>query len=344
MIHGYDGEPGDGKTSAAVNVLWASRARRVTPYANIPLYDLRVHLDKKSPLYGKPLNPATFGYPWSTYLETVDDFLGVRRGLVLLDECDMWFSAVEWQKIGFHARAGWTQHRKKGLNVMWTCTHLDRMLNVIRDITAMIFRCSRIPFLNRWSVQKMFKPNETSTTRKTTMMQLLRMHEHLWQLYHSDFVVGNGAEEGDKRGVVAASFGGAELGTSIEVKTGTMEQWLHLAWLGTVYQPANDNEFQQVAPLLRPGESRQLILWVQRIMVEGDHATPNDRATAARLMPILAQLSASKVSSYRKQVEGTKGLPSVVRAQTEDYIQSLQLFETGGIHHPMGYGPMPKAL
>lgn len=284
MIHGMDGPPGSGKTSAAVNLLWKYWRSGYPVYANIPLYDLR-KTEK-----GEPLYPATFGWPWAPYIADVDDLLNVRKGDILLDEVDMWFSALDWQKVGFEAKRLWTQHRKMGLNILWTCTHIDRVLNVIRDITALQFRCFELPpwFRGR-SLQKAFNPQETSTTRKSTMWRMLKYHRLLFQVYHSNFIVGNGKSAKDEK-YKAAEMGAAELGEDIEVRTGSLDEILHLAAVGTLYMVAGPGEQQQVSPLLRPGTMRELMVWIARIEREKLRATNTDRATAARLRPILGMV------------------------------------------------------
>ncbi len=271
-IHGYDGVPGSGKTLAAVNRLWRSRESGTPPYANIPLYDLRT--DRFT---GEPLNRATYGWPWAVYLENEDDLLSVRRGLILVDEVDMWFSAVNWQKVGFQSRRFWTQHRKQGLNIIWTCTFIDRVLNVVRDITELNYRCMRLPFLRRYSFQRAFNPQETGTHKKSSMWFAVKLHEDLFNLYRSGFVVGDGQTSGE--------MGAVDYGSDLPVTVGTTEEFQELASRGVLFRPVKDGEPVVVAPLMRPVVARELSVWCERIQRGG--GTPSERVGAARLAPVL---------------------------------------------------------
>lgn len=277
-IHGYDGVPGSGKTSAAVHRQWLARLRRIPTWGNIPLYDLRLN-----EWTGRPYNPLTFGWPWSGYIANMGDLLDIRRGDILLDEVDMWFPATEWQRIGFEQRRFWTQHRKAGLNIIWTCTFVDRVLNVVRDITELLYRCARLPFVPNRSFQKAINPTQTRDTRKSSMWFMVKLHRQLWQLYHSNYIVGNGLEGEKAR---ASELGAAALGVDIEVRVGSLDDIWQFAGECRVIRPARKDERQEVAPLLTPGVIRELLVRMEE--VKRGSGNGFDRVAARRLSPVLS--------------------------------------------------------
>lgn len=112
------GLPGAGKTYSAVHYLCAIRRKRpsATVYANIPLR-----------LPGlKPSLP----------METVDDWVNARNGVILLDEAHILLGSREWsQKERARVAAKLGQLRKDGIQLLYT-THTAEKVDVrLRELT-----------------------------------------------------------------------------------------------------------------------------------------------------------------------------------------------------------------
>lgn len=293
-IHGYDGVPGSGKTASMVQRGFLRRHSGTAIYANIPLYELRMWL-------GKPLRPEFYGFPWGVYIANAEDLLTVRRGTVLLDEVDMWFAAVEWQRIGFEARRAWTQSRKQGLDIFWACTFFDNVLNVVRNITSRVNRCHEIPFFKNKRLIKAFNPQETSTTRKASSFQLVTLRPDLFGLYNSAFIVGNGEKQADGLSGSIGEMGG-DFGAAMDVRPGVWEDWVEIAMKSrTVYLLApNRDGSHNTAPLLGPEEVRRGRVWVRERTdpVQCKRFCPDERVAALRLARIVAGLTHRETKGF----------------------------------------------
>lgn len=277
-IWGVDGPPGSGKTAFAVTlcIKYADEGKRV--FANIPLYDLRP---------GSPL----FGFQWANYVETMGDLLDLSAGIVLIDECDAWFNSHEWKNITFDEKLFFTQHRKEQLNIVWCCTHIDRVLNIVRDITELQHRCQRWPF--GYSLARVFNPLEGKSAKGASSWKVTKLSADLGRLYDTASRVRKGADgAGLVRGRTTA------YGQGYNVRVGTSSELWEMAgglsWRG--FQKAEPGEdCQWVSPLL-PLSEVYIVADRIRAVYRGEGSgvggavTGSDKVAAKRLTPFAQRL------------------------------------------------------
>jgi hypothetical protein len=126
MVEGYVGLPGYGKTYAMVSrALEVARRKghQSEIFSNVPLVGIRF-----------------------TLIESFEELVGCQNGTILLDELGVWMSSRDSMKLPKPVRDMLAQHRKNGLDLYWTAQHENRVDSIIRELTAICWRCRKLPY------------------------------------------------------------------------------------------------------------------------------------------------------------------------------------------------------
>lgn len=126
MVEGYVGRPGSGKSYSMISRALREAKRKghkAELFSNIPLVGVRY-----------------------TLIESFDELDGCTSGTVLLDELGLWMSSRDSMKLPAGVRAFLAQHRKLGLDLYWTAQHENRVDTIIRELTSILWKCSKWPF------------------------------------------------------------------------------------------------------------------------------------------------------------------------------------------------------
>ncbi len=163
MIVAYVGLPGTGKTYGLVlEAINAIRMKRKV-FANFDIF------------LGYEIN-RIYGF---------QDLLKVRQGVVLLDELNLWFPSRLWSKIPPEVLSLWAQSRKRGIDLVYSCQHLDRVDKVIREVTNYVIRCNSIQFL-KWQffVYSTYQPEDWDKERRRAISRrIVRFKQNIANLY-----------------------------------------------------------------------------------------------------------------------------------------------------------------
>lgn len=126
MIEGVVGLPGSGKTIFLVHrLLEARRAGRRT-IANFSSADCPPRWER---------------LPWQSITWVEDAF-------VAIDEAHMWFPARSWDKTTQKELGYFQQHRKAGLDLIWSAQDFSRVDVALRELTAFAWSCQKVgPFV-----------------------------------------------------------------------------------------------------------------------------------------------------------------------------------------------------
>lgn len=178
MIEGVIGLPGAGKTlwTVARMVKQARKGRRIL--ANF-------------------VSPQEL---WSTALwaEMIEEY----NAWCVIDEAQMWFSAREWTKTKQIDLGVFQQHRKNGLDLTWIAQHQNRVDVGIREITAFIWRVSRI---GKLVVIRKFQPDDMNHPLHTSLWWI---DERMYQYYDTYQIIGDREGNGARAGRARLAAGG----------------------------------------------------------------------------------------------------------------------------------------
>lgn len=161
MITGIVGLPGDGKTLLGVKFLLDDMAEGRKVYANFSSRKQR--WDRVS---------------WSKVMQ-------LMNATVLIDEAHMWFPArSSLRETTKHELAIFQQHRKGGLNFIWTAQHEDRIDVALRELTAFVYQCRRFGPFVLWS--------KFQGLKSTQMLQrgIIRINKYQHEYWTEERVLG----------------------------------------------------------------------------------------------------------------------------------------------------------
>lgn len=129
MIEGIVGLPGSGKTYylAKIGLTEMKKGRKV--YANFKLSG-------------------------AFYYKDLTELVGLRSGVILVDEINIFFSSRFWRSLPPQIMYFWAQSRKMKLDLYWTSQHLSRIDTIIREITNWVWLCQKISPFNLFTLFK----------------------------------------------------------------------------------------------------------------------------------------------------------------------------------------------
>lgn len=107
------------------------------------------------------------------YVNDLKKLTELNRGIVLIDEIGIWFSARQWNKLDPRIQYKFQQHRKDGLIIYGTTQWFDSIDRVIRQLTHRYFEVRKIVSSEEtaarvWGLLKMseYKPWQYDKTRR----------------------------------------------------------------------------------------------------------------------------------------------------------------------------------
>ena len=129
MIEGIVGLPGSGKTYYL---------------AKIGLTEMK----KKRKVY------ANFKLSGAYYYKDLTELVGLRSGVILVDEINIFYSSRFWRSLPPQIMYFWAQSRKMKLDLYWTSQHLARIDTIIREITNWVWLCQKFSPFNLFTLFK----------------------------------------------------------------------------------------------------------------------------------------------------------------------------------------------
>jgi len=110
------------------------------------------------------------------YVNDLKKLTELERGIVLIDEIGIWFSARQWNKLDPRIQYKFQQHRKDGLIIYGTTQWFDSIDRVIRQLTHRYFEVKKLCASEEsaakvWGVLKMseFRPWQYDKIRRTAI-------------------------------------------------------------------------------------------------------------------------------------------------------------------------------
>lgn len=200
MITGFVGAPGAGKSYSMVD--YALQQRRATGRKVYAIGGLCVDLRVGSPTYGEEWCDGR--------IRSLDDVLDLGNALVLLDELHEWWPAHKWQQLSDSARRWLRQHRKDGLELVYTTQYASGVVNVVRELTAELWHCWRWgPLIHQFGED----PQRADKRNRRIGFRVRRIRPDVCELYDTALVVGSEDGEGYGRGIGARYAAEARRGT-----------------------------------------------------------------------------------------------------------------------------------
>ena len=138
MINMLTGYPGAGKTYALARkaLQFAEQGREL--YCNFELNTTKSSNLKK---YANGLF-----YPYQKqihYQETVDELLGLNKGVIIMDEAQVYFNSRSWADADIRLQYKLQQHRKDGLDIWGTVQHEKRLDAVMCELVTKYYQCKK---------------------------------------------------------------------------------------------------------------------------------------------------------------------------------------------------------
>lgn len=168
MILGVLGLPGGGKTYTMVRMIRRDLRNGIRVFSNIKIDESKLDLKPKK---GIPLGKL---YYW----KHLHDFRGVFGGNIYVDEAGAYFNARNWQNISEEDLVKFMQHRKDGLNIIYSAQNFDHVDKMLRQLTAEVIEVHN--FFARWFWYKRYYPENVNDRRES------RQHKGMPRLFFFD--------------------------------------------------------------------------------------------------------------------------------------------------------------
>jgi len=129
MINIFVGRPGTGKTYTLVKEALRAVRQGRDVYSNF-------HLDFSSinPELNKRLH----------FWDSIDQLVRIKQGLILVDECQIYFNSRDWKNLPARVQYKFQQHRKQGLDIYGAVQNIKRIDTVIRELVNWVFEVRRV--------------------------------------------------------------------------------------------------------------------------------------------------------------------------------------------------------
>jgi hypothetical protein len=147
------------------------------------------------------LGSPTYGEEWADgRITKLEDCLELGNALVLLDELHEWWPAHKWRDLSDSARRFLRQHRKDGLDILYTTQYASGVVNVVRELTAELWHCWRWgPLINQFGED----PQREDKKSKRLGYKVKRIKPEVFEIYDTALIVGSDDGSGYGRGVGA---------------------------------------------------------------------------------------------------------------------------------------------
>lgn len=139
MIYAIVGKPGSGKSYLLIKLAKKFLESGTDVYSNVKINESLLKLKPKRKLFGKQLSLGKC-YFWNSLAQ----FRYINNGVVLFDEAGAYFEPREWAKFEPEDRIKFQQHRKQKLEIYMTVQNFNRVDQVIRQLTNLIYEVHKI--------------------------------------------------------------------------------------------------------------------------------------------------------------------------------------------------------
>lgn len=134
MINIIVGKPGTGKTyylvAKAVKMLNKNR----DVYSNFFIdIDKLEKLGRLKKVHGK-----------LTFWKSAHDLIDIKQGVILMDECQIYFNSRQWKDLPESLQYKLQQHRKQGLDIWGAVQNLKRVEIVLRELVNWVYETKKI--------------------------------------------------------------------------------------------------------------------------------------------------------------------------------------------------------
>jgi len=144
MIYGIVGKPGSGKTYLAVKMAIDSLKKGVPVFSNLHIYGAR-------------------------YGSSMIEFLKVKKGLIVLDELNVEAGSRNIKYLPPPVYRQWSQHRHRGLNIIWTAQTIQRIDIIMRELTNEVYECHS--FMDKLYWYSKYQPEELMTPMGSVVLK-----------------------------------------------------------------------------------------------------------------------------------------------------------------------------
>ncbi len=133
MINIFVGRVGTGKTYSLVRLaLHKIMKEKQDVYSNFYI-DFSPY-EKVKNEYNKYLH----------YWERVNDFVKIKRGIILIDEAQIYFNSRNWSALPPRVQYKFQQHRKHGLDIYGAVQNVKRVDTIIRELVNRVYQIKKV--------------------------------------------------------------------------------------------------------------------------------------------------------------------------------------------------------
>lgn len=139
MIYGITGKAGSGKTYFMIRLCKKFLEQGRDVFINVKVDEKELNLKEHKNIFGH-----TNGLGKLYYWNNLKQFRKVHSGIILMDEAGAYFNARKWSQVDEEDLVKFQQHRKDGLEIIYSSQNFDFVDKVIRQLTNMIYICHKI--------------------------------------------------------------------------------------------------------------------------------------------------------------------------------------------------------
>jgi zona occludens toxin (predicted ATPase) len=153
MIHIVVGKPGTGKTyylvAKALKMLNKGRDVYSNFFIDINKFEKLGMLKKK--------------HGCLSFWKKASDLLPIKHGVIIMDECQIYFNSRSWKDLPETLQYKFQQHRKQGLDIWGAVQNLKRVEIVLRELVNWVYDTRKI--FNLFIV-KQYDPDDISSKNR----------------------------------------------------------------------------------------------------------------------------------------------------------------------------------
>jgi len=156
MINIITGKPGFGKTYSLVHlaIKFLNQGRDV--YSNFYIdYSKLVKFGLLKKDHGRVL-----------FWQKVDDLIKIKHGVILMDECQIYFNSRRWKELPEQLQYKLQQHRKHGLDIWGAVQSFKRIDTVLREL---VNYCYAVRKILKIFILNAFDPEDIDKVKRQTL-------------------------------------------------------------------------------------------------------------------------------------------------------------------------------